>query len=1081
MDPDAEVKARRLPTFKAPDFVAAALIASILGAGIALRVARFSVGDYYEDGASHWWTAAGAMGTGVLVDPFNHGTAGYWLPGYDHLAVAAFQVTGTTQLVLLRWIGVAFFVAIEFALWALAVPAGRGVALFAMALMAVSPFDTVDSPIAIGLEPAVAFLLAGLVLHQRARGGRDALLIGASVFYTLAVLFRYEAAVFVGALALYNWWWSGGRPMNQHHLRRELPYLLFPLAVALLFLALTWGHNLPSRFFVGTPPEMATSEALGYLPQDPIGRNASFWGFWIAGMPVAIALAAIGIVRHSRRVEVWLIVTFVALLSIFMVANLGTPSIRYMATIEPLLWFMAALGAREVGRWVKSLSGIDWRGGAAGLVRKGGVAACALALVASCVYTGEATLLFIDQRVALHGPLYRAASFLADQPQNESLLVLIDSPLAAEASGLPATRLIGSRSLPVDRDGALAFLKERVQYVMAVNVSYYPLIEQFPELGHGQSTPDFSLLYDATSWEIAYSSKTAFVYRVNHETGVLGLGADYQLSFPFHQWNEQGDGPGVQLLYRGLNVTEGSTGLGFPLMRVDGRDFAPAELEGRFTPDAPTNGFDVDYTLYARDGAGSLETQGPSAVVHAFYRVEESGLSATFVVAPPPGTTSFSLRANNTVPGSSFPSTFNDSLGVPSQAPFSEGLVWSLQSWLMGERALLQFDFAAPALVWGGRDEGGDAWVAFEAPENSGLLTYPFFVLGPGTRLFKDGEPHTLRAPLFRAGGFLAGAPRNSSLRIFSDFGLGEFPYVAEGSGLPSSAFANSTSLPAERGAALQWLRAEIAYVVVVNQSGDALLALFPELANGDSNHNFSLVFDAGGPAGSLSKGLVWVFEVNRGEGFLHTDSALRLHFRFAQDSSETDVRGLGLTANGTELGYPASGLGLPSARVSGTPYVAGAATLDFVPGSEGTVVAGTFWLFPSTNGSVDRGALPLVVAADFHFAEGLLWLNLSAVPANSTDNVTLTGGFTVQTSAFPEYTNDLDHQVVTGDVPRTVTYALRNWFLGPVLTLQADYKDPYALYYSRAVGLSSSFEYEAPPGGRALQLSLWVVPPSPG
>ncbi len=1079
MDPDAEVARGASSAFSRANFATAALFGGLIGTGIALRVMRFSVGDYYEDGAAHWWAAARATQTGTLVDTFNYGTSGYWLPGYDHLAVAVMQAAGSTEIVVLRTLGVAFFVAAAFAVLSLARMAGTGVALLAVAFFALSPFDILNAPIAIGMEPAVAFMAGGLAMVFQSRRGKPTAIYGAAVLFSMAVLFRYEALPFVGVILVHNWWWSASRPLMGLTRKREAPFLLTPLAIAALYLALTWGNNFPSRLLGAGPnaPELGSTEAFAFIPSDPLGRNAAFWSFWAGAAPAAIAFAALGTARYFRRAEAWLVAAFVFLMTVFLFLNLGTPSVRYLMPVEPLLWFLAALGVWVAGQRVAAVAARLRPGASLNWVRPIAGAALGALVLSSGLVTSAAAFESVDQRIALHGPLYRAADFVASLPQDETKLVLIDSPLAAEASGLSPARLIGSGFLPDDRETAMAFIRGHVQYVVAVNVSYYKLITFFPELGRGRSSENFSMLYDASGWEFDYTGKTAFVYRVNHGSGALPVADDLTLSFPFHEADAWGNVTGLHLLYRGENITAGARGIGYPTIETSSERYRPAAIDAQFTKEAPVREVRANYTLYPESSTGRLETYHNRTVVSASFRLEGGSVLAWFRVVEPPPTSSFTLRVNNSVPSGEFGETFNDSLIARTSAPFAEGLVWSLQNWLLGPRAALQFDFTAPSNLSGARQGGGAAWVAYEGAAGSEGLYYPFHVRPADAELFGVAEPLLLKAPVFRAAGFLATAPRNGSHQILSDFAFGPYPWLLEGSGLPQGAFVNTSAVPGTRQAAIEWLVATVDYVVAINVSADPFISTFPELANGDSTQEFSLVFDASGGPGSLSHGLVWVYSVNRGGGLVPAHLGAYLEFPFTQDTGAPTVLGFGISVNGTQAIRPAAGLGVPSAFVNGTPYGAGIASLAFVAGSGGTGVSGTFALFPLENGTPNRSQPPLVVRAAYSFAEGVLSASFEAEPASPADNVTLSAGVSVQGADFPVYINDTDNAVSSGEFSRGNVWALRNWLIGPVVVLQVDFHDPYQLFYAREFGGDASLEYEGPAGARTMSVSVWVLP----
>jgi hypothetical protein len=536
---------------------------------------------------------------------------------------------------------------------------------------------------------------------------------------------------------------------------------------------------------------------------------------------------------------------------------------------------------------------------------------------------------------------------------------------------------------------------------------------------------------------------------------------------------------GLHLLNGTDDLTAGERGLGYPSVFASGRTYLPAESHAEFTTDFPAREVRVNYSLFSVTPSGSLDTSLLPFAVAAAYRFDSGLLLASFVVVAPGGTANFTLRVNNSVPSSRFPLTFNDSIPAPSGAPSGEGLVWSLQNWLMGDGALLQFDFTSPLSTWGGRTAGGSAWIAFEAPPGAAGAAFPFRVLAPGTTLFRDGEPHLYKAPIFRAGGYLEGAPRTPGLRIFSDFAFGDFPWLREASGLPASAFANSSELPALQDAVVPWLRANTDFVVVTNASNDPLSSRYPELLTGGSTRNFSLVFDAGGGPGSLGHGLVWVYRVNGPQGVVRAFDGAWLTFAFDQAASGANLTGLGLMLNGTEVVLPASGFGLPRAVVNGAAYAAGSAFTQFVNGSSGLSLFSTYRLYPALNGSLNWSALPLIVHASYAYADLVLSVAFHADPALPTDNVTLTCLFEVPTARFPTYLNDTDNTAVTADFPRSYTWAIRNWFLGQGAAIQADFTDPNFLWHSRHPAGNSSLEYEAPAGALTLAASLRILPPA--
>jgi hypothetical protein len=1078
VDPDAQVGPPARGTYNRSNVLAAAWLCGVLTAGIALRVARFTAGDYYEDGASHWWAAATAAETGRLVDPFNLNHLGYWLPGYDVLAAALLIGAGSTDPVLLRSLSVASFVCATLALTALAWPAGRATALLAATLLTLSPFDILNSAMSTPVEPAVALLLFGLLIQQRSRAAKPSLLPGAAFVFSLAVLFRYEAIPFIGILLVHGWWWHSADALHRLQARVERPFLLVPIAVAFVFLLLTWGQNLPSQALSGPLPGYEHQMAIGHSSTDPTGRVFDFWRAWIPSVAAGFVLALVGVGTYFRRVESWLVIAFSILLSIFLFVGVGTASFRYLAPVEPLMWLLAGAAVVRLSRRVAAFA---WRGGASA-ARNPRRFATAVALSAALILaSAQASFITLEgsgRQVALNGPLDRAAAFLSTLPQDPSMLVIVDSPVAAEASGLPPSRMIGSLLLPDARGEALTWIEAHVQYILAVNLSEYKLLQLFPELALGLSDTNFSLLYNATGWEIQYSVKTAWVYQVNRGQGTMAATPDVGIAFPFHEENLTMGVRGMRLMYRGGDISSPALGVGYPTLMTSAGTFVPGRAQGAFKEGGPPNAVRAQYALYPRAAGGNLDVSATPVNVTAEWVMEGQEFRAIFEVTPPPAGLAFVLRVDNAAPANEFPLSFNDTIPAPTGAPHNESPVWSLRNWLIGTHAVLQFDFRAPSLLFGGRDPDAATWLAYQAPTNATALSYAFHVLTPGAPLFSPDEPSLLRDPLFRAGGYLATASLSPPHRILSEFAFGKYPWILQASGRPVADFTNSTEMPGTRTEALHWLREAVDFVVVVNRSNDTVTALFPELLSGDSTRDFSLLFDASGPPDSPTARLVWVYRVNRGDGVVAAHEGAALHFYFEQDQNTSFSLGLGLIVNGTELVHPAPGLGVPEAVVNGTPYRAGRASMDFLAGSSGRSVTGVFWLYPVPNGTMDRAAMPLVVRATYLYADLQLGVTLDATPAQPDDNVSLTAALTLPMATFPGFVNDSGPLNSSSSFDKARIWSLHNWLTGPLVAVQADFRDPYLLYLERSPSGTTSIFYEAPAGATQLQLSLWILKP---
>ncbi len=109
--------------------------------------------------------------------------------------------------------------------------------------------------------------------------------------------------------------------------------------------------------------------------------------------------------------------------------------------------------------------------------------------------------------------------------------------------------------------------------------------------------------------------------------------------------------------------------------------------------------------------------------------------------------------------------------------------------------------------------------------------------------------------PLVKAGEFVSGLPLPAGKLLIT-----ESPVSAYYSGYAPDRILGSRYLPDNRSEALAFLRQEVAYVVYMGVPYYPLRTLFPELENGTSTPNFTLLYDAGGQAAGWHA--VYVYEV---------------------------------------------------------------------------------------------------------------------------------------------------------------------------------------------------------------------------
>lgn len=138
----------------------------------------------------------------------------------------------------------------------------------------------------------------------------------------------------------------------------------------------------------------------------------------------------------------------------------------------------------------------------------------------------------------------------------------------------------------------------------------------------------------------------------------------------------------------------------------------------------------------------------------------------------------------------------------------------------------------------------------------AGVLLVTATMLPPPATYWENGYAASgYMEPLVKAGAFVSTLPLPAG-RIL----LTESPVSAYYSGYPPDRILGSRYLPGNRSAALEFLQRNVAYVVYVGVPYYPLRTLFPELQNGTSTPNFTLLYNAQGQAAGWHA--VYVYQV---------------------------------------------------------------------------------------------------------------------------------------------------------------------------------------------------------------------------
>src|SRR5437867_5106906 len=326
-----------------------------------------------------------------------------------------------------------------------------------------------------------------------------------------AVSLRYEAWFFVALLIGYFLATRSPRVSRGDILIVATPAILF-MASWLLFTS-QWGF-LPNTIIAQTSVDPTYKEAFG--TQAPLtGIIADFWtGYLSLSLAVALLATAYAVKTVRREFLAVVLLAFFAAEVAWIVSGFGNPSGRYLYVTVPGMTILAGRAISDIAVFARRTA-VKTRNDSRTSKAGAALAASLLILVVGATVFDARAITYPEQDPGLFTEaMQRAGVFLSDRPLPDGKLLLSESPIAAYMSGYPPGRMIGAAYLPDNATNATRFLQENVAYFVLVTVPWYKLRVLFPQLADGVSTPEFTLLYDASGPEYALGAHRVLVYEV---------------------------------------------------------------------------------------------------------------------------------------------------------------------------------------------------------------------------------------------------------------------------------------------------------------------------------------------------------------------------------------------------------------------------------------------------------------------------------------------------------------------------------------------------------------------------------------
>ncbi len=476
-----------------------------------------------------------------------------------------------------------------------------------------------------------------------------------------------------------------------------------PVLALLLLAPVSWSPV--SHSLARGSAEVVSATARGSLPDGILSRATELVStFGLAALPLfafgLLGLAAAvrsprtaGGVAALRYLHVPALVYLAAILGL-VATGAYTGSHRYL---YPALPSLALLAAAALDRH-------------ATLARVGAVAATALLAVALLpVFVGFG---------AANAGLVAAGRTASGSPG----MLVTDSPVVAYYSGKPPADITGSQALPLDRDLAVAWIRQHgVTEVVVENISYYRATAVFPELAAGKAAAPFESLGDQRLYQTP-GGKAVYAYR-------LGAALDQQPIFPgvdvaIRPVPREGKSAplakGVTLVVDGKSAAGEGMGFGAPIVHYPDGWVYPRTVS---VIDLSSGGRAVWRSIYELDEIGGDSVHGYAFVpvdsrgrIQVTYTADSGGVSIVVTALRlQPGYTQVAILNEESA---AFDDVANPSTTrVGSQfgiwAPMdgdwarlrsgSLGIEWSLPS-IAGGQLFAGRELSSPGFDWAGLD-----------------------------------------------------------------------------------------------------------------------------------------------------------------------------------------------------------------------------------------------------------------------------------------------------------------------------------------------------------------------------------------
>jgi hypothetical protein len=571
----------------------------------------------FEDGYAHWLIAANFAATGQLHDPL-FGMEDTWLPGYHMLAAAVLHLFGLWQLGALKALSALLGLVTLACVYAIA-PNTRQ-ARVAVVLLLLNPVFLFTSGSAV-VEPLMTALLVGAALAAVRQRMRLAALLAA-----LAALTATKAWIWIVASLAFV-------VIEQVHARvtrrtgRPVAAAAWAVPAVALLVLMQLGFAPASHSIARGSAEVLSATARGSVPGGGAARLLELaQTYGLAALPI-LALGLVGLmgaIRHPESVGGRTAMRFVYV-----------PSLAYLAAVFGLVAAGAYSGSHRY--LYPALPALALLAAAAldrqpAVARLGAAAAGALLAVAFLPT-------FASFAAGNAGLIAAGRSAAGDQG-----ILLTDSPAVAYYSGRQPSQVIGSRALPADRQGAIAWMDTHsVSAVVVEGISYYRATVLFPDLARGHATPPFRPLGEQAQYQVA-GGKPVYAYRMGTELQTQSIypGLAVCIESTSGTGKTASLAKGLVLEVAGRDISGEGMGFGVPIVQYrDGWVYSRTAT----TTDVSTASQTSWKRTYAMDEIG-----GDKAHNYAFVPIASRGsIEVTYTVDG--GSIQVSIRVLSLTPG----------------------------------------------------------------------------------------------------------------------------------------------------------------------------------------------------------------------------------------------------------------------------------------------------------------------------------------------------------------------------------------------------------------------------------------------